>query len=192
MSVKLDSPDELAGAVRALLARRDRVLVALDGRCASGKTTLAARLHADRGWEVVHLDHFFLRPEQRTRERYKTPGENVDHERFLAEVLLPLREGRRVTYRPFDCGKQSLGAPIAVNQAPVTVIEGSYACHPALWDRYDLRVCLTVDPAEQLRRLAARNGPEGAERFREKWIPLEEAYLSAFRIEARCDYTLAL
>ena len=52
------------------------------------------------------MDHFFLRPEQRTPERLRTPGENVDHERFLEEVLCPLRAGRVFWYRPFDCSVQ--------------------------------------------------------------------------------------
>ena len=34
------------------------VLVALDGRCAAGKTTLAGRLAREYGFPVVHMDHF--------------------------------------------------------------------------------------------------------------------------------------
>ena len=60
----------LTEAVEALSAGQGRVIVALDGRCASGKTTLAAELAKRYGWSVVHMDHFFLRPEQRTLERY--------------------------------------------------------------------------------------------------------------------------
>ncbi|MGN0968424.1 MAG: uridine kinase, partial [Oscillospiraceae bacterium] len=115
-------------------------LVALDGRCASGKTTLAAHLQAVCGCGVVHLDDFFLRPEQRTQERYATPGENIDHERFLSEVLLPLRRGEAAEYRPYDCAHQTLGDPIRVEPSSVVVTEGSYACHSALWPWYDLRV----------------------------------------------------
>lgn len=163
------------------------VLVALDGRCASGKTTLAAQLRAACGCGVVHLDDFFLRPEQRTRERYETPGENVDHERFLSEVLLPLRRGEAVQYRPYDCAAQRLADPVRVEPSPVLVAEGSYACHSALWPCYDLRVFLSVPPEEQLRRIAARNGAQAAEIFRTRWIPLEERYFSACRIADRCD-----
>ena len=66
-------------------------LVAIDGRCASGKTTLAALLQKQiQDCYVVHMDHFFLREEQRTKERLETPGGNVDHERVLADVLQPL------------------------------------------------------------------------------------------------------
>ena len=42
-----------------------RLLIAVDGRCASGKTTLAASLERETGCNVVHMDDFFLRPEQR-------------------------------------------------------------------------------------------------------------------------------
>lgn len=163
------------------------VLIALDGRCASGKTTLAARLQAACGCGVVHLDDFFLRPEQRTQERYAAPGGNVDHERFLSEVLLPLRRGEAAWYRPYDCADRRLTDPIRVEPSPVLVAEGSYSCHPALWPHYDLRVFLTVPPEEQLRRVAARSGPQAAEVFRTRWIPLEERYFAAYQIADKCD-----
>ena len=180
----------LVEEVRALSERQERVIVALDGRCASGKTTLAARLSAQYGWSVVHMDHFFLRPEQRTSERYARPGGNVDYERFLEEVLLPLRAGERPVYRPFDCHTQSLLPPVPFDPGPVVLVEGSYACHPALRDQYDLRAFLTVDPAVQMERITAREGEDYAQVFRERWIPLEERYFSACEVERRCDYRL--
>lgn len=180
----------LVREAEALAAGPGRAVVALDGRCASGKTTLAARLARERGWSVVHMDHFFLRPEQRTPQRYAQPGGNVDHERFLEEVLLPLRRGERPVYRPYDCHAQALRPPVSLEPDPVVLVEGSYACHPALWEHYDLRAFLTVDPALQLERLRAREGEEQARTFQERWIPLEERYFSAYGVEARCDYRL--
>ena len=70
------------------------------------------------------------------------------------------------------------------------MVEGAYACHPALWDSYDLRVFLTVKPDEQLRRIRRRSGPEQAAVFRTRWIPLEEQYFAAFSIPQRCDILL--
>ena len=66
-------------------------------------------------------------------------------------------------------------------------MEGSYSLHPSLWEFYDLRIFLTVDPEEQMRRIIQRNGMERAEIFRDRWIPLEEKYFSAFDIASRCD-----
>lgn len=180
----------LTEAVEALSAGQGRVIVALDGRCASGKTTLAAELAKRYGWSVVHMDHFFLRPEQRTLERYARPGGNVDHERFLEEVLLPLRRGERPVYRPFDCRTQTLLEPIPFEPGPVVLVEGSYSCHPALWEHYDLRAFLTIDPKFQMERVTARDGEEWAQTFREKWIPLEEKYFSAYEVEHRCEFRL--
>ncbi len=181
----------LTDAIAALLPRRERVIVAIDGRCGSGKTTLAARLQQELDCAVYHMDDFFPRPEQRTEERLSQPGENVDHERFLSEVLLPLRSGQPVTFHPYLCAQQRLGEAVTPAQRPLTIVEGSYACHPALWDYYDLRVFLTVDPAEQLRRIETRNGPEKAQLFRHRWIPFEERYFQAFNIPARCDLRLS-
>ena len=88
----------------ALPDKTDRpFLFALDGRCASGKTTLASALREAVGCGVIHMDDFFLRPEQRTEERLSQPGGNVDRERFLQEVLLPLKRGESFSYRPYDC-----------------------------------------------------------------------------------------
>ena len=47
-------------------------------------------------------------------------------------------------------------------------------------------------PEEQLRRIAARNGPAGLEAFRQRWIPLEEGYFEAFALAERCELVLAL
>ena len=177
-------------AVQALPQSRQPLIVALDGRCASGKTTLAALLQQRTGCSVVHMDHFFLRPEQRTRERLEQPGGNVDYERFLAEVLEPLRAGKDCSYRPYDCKQQKLTEPVAVRQDRLIVVEGSYSCHPALWEHYGLHVFLTISPAEQLRRIRQRNGEAGLAAFRERWIPLEEAYFQAFSLPGRCELCL--
>lgn len=172
--------------------RGERAVIAIDGRCGSGKSTLAARLEEELGLPVVHMDHFFLRPDQRTRERLAKPGGNVDYERFLGEVLNPLAAGEAPGYRPYSCQTGELGPSITLKPSPVVVVEGSYACHPALWDSYRRRVFLTVDPEEQLRRIEGREGPDRLRDYREKWIPMEERYFSAFQVEDRCDYQLEL
>ena len=41
------------------------------------------------------MDDFFLRPEQRTEERLKEVGGNVDRERFLEEVARPLTNKKK-------------------------------------------------------------------------------------------------
>lgn len=165
------------------------ILLAIDGRCASGKTTLAARLQEALGCCVVHMDDFFLRPEQRTQERYATPGGNVDHERFLQEVLLPLSRGQDTVYRPFDCSSMSLGEPTELKCGSVTVIEGSYSCHPDLFPYYHISVFLSLPPQEQMRRIILRDGEEYSKVFQEKWIPLEEHYFAERDLQRLCTFS---
>ena len=166
--------------IRALAATQPRVLVAIDGRCAAGKTTLAASLQAQLECNVFHMDDFFLRPEQRTSERLHQPGGNVDYERFLTEVLRPLHDGQAVTYRPYDCHTQQLHAPVRAEVRAVSIIEGSYSCHPALWDLYDLHVFLSVGLEEQRRRIAARSGEKRLPMFTNVWIPMGRHTLRSF------------
>ena len=167
-------------------------IIAIDGRCASGKTTLAKELQQNTGWGVVHMDDFFLRPEQRTAPRLAEPGGNVDWERFLEEALSPLCKGGQAVYRPYNCRSQSFSQPVRVEAGPAVIVEGSYSCHPALRNFYNLRVFLHVDPQTQIRRIEARNGPEGLPAFRDRWIPLEERYFAAFSVMERCGLCFEL
>ena len=165
------------------------LLVAIDGRCASGKTTLAAQLQRLCDCSIVHMDDYFLRPEQRTQLRYNTPGENVDHERFLEEVLLPLSQGKQAVYRPFNCTSQDFSDPTLLPPTPVVIIEGSYSCHRALWPYYDLTVFLSIPSENQMQRIIQRDGEEYAKVFADKWIPLEEAYFADRKLDQICDFS---
>ena len=184
-----DGFEALVRRVEGLLARQGRVLAAIDGRCGSGKSTLAALLAARWDCTLVHADDFFLRPEQRTPQRLAQPGGNFDRERFEAEVLAPLREGRDALYRPYDCHAGRLKEPVAAPFRPVVLAEGSYTCHPDLWPCYDLHVFVTAPLEVRLARLARRPGVD-LEAFRTRWIPLEEAYFASQRLPERCDLVL--
>lgn len=166
----------------------DSMLIAVDGRCAAGKTTLAAKLQEELGCQVIHMDHFFLQPQQRTRQRMEEPGGNVDYERVLQEVMLPLSREEAAEYRRFDCQKMELSpVPFRVQPGTVTIVEGSYSCHPVLWGFYDLRIFLDIGAEEQLRRIRLRNGEEAVSQFQSHWIPLEERYFETYNIQERCD-----
>lgn len=169
-------------AVEALQGR-ERLLIAIDGPCGSGKTTLAALLCRILVCPCVHMDDFHMPHARKTPERMAQPGGNSDRERLLAEVLLPWREGRAVTYRPYDCAADGPGGPIALSTCPVLVLEGSYAHHPDLARLTDVSVFVRVGREEQLRRIAARS-PEKLQQFIDRWIPLEDSYFRAFQLPA--------
>lgn len=185
----MDSIFEKIQAVLGPLAKMDAPLrIAIDGRCSAGKTTIANRLQNVFECNALHMDDFFLRPEQRTEERLRQPGGNVDWERFREEVLFPLRCDVPFSYQPYDCHTQMLKEPVKVEPKRLTIVEGSYSCHPELWDFYNLHIFLTISSAEQRRRIQCRNGEAALKIFQNKWIPLEERYFEAFQIEQRCEF----
>ena len=93
------------------------------------------------------MDDFFLRPEQRTEARFTQPGGNVDRERFLEEVLIPLREGRPIDYRRFDCATFTIAPPQRIKAGTLNIVEGAYSMHPDLAPYYDLSVFLLKNSA---------------------------------------------
>ena len=168
----------------AVAAKQPRV-IAMDGRAAACKSTYAAYLAELLGAPIVQMDDFFLPPALRTEERLAEAGGNVHYERFAAEVLPNL--GRGFTYRIFDCSVMALRGEKQIPAAKTVIVEGAYSMHPRFGDYADLTVFFDVDPCTQMRRIEARNGAETAERFRTRWIPMEEAYHRAFAAKERAD-----
>jgi len=174
-------------AVDRRIAAGKRAVLAIDGPCGSGKTTLADLLADMYGCGVVRMDDFFLPAALRTAERLDTPGGNIHAERFLDEAGPCLREKKGFSYRAFDCKKQAMGAERTVKDHPLTVVEGSYSLRRDFRPLYDLTVFLTLSPEEQRARLLRRNGPAAAIFF-DRWIPLENMYFAAEQPEKYCDF----
>ncbi len=171
-----------------LLDSKDFIAVAIDGNCASGKTTLSGIIKEKYDCNVIHMDHFFLRPEQRTKERLSEPGGNVDYERFKADVLDKLHERKPFSFRPYDCSTGKMGAEIFVEPKKLNIIEGVYSLHPFFGETFKVKVFLKISAKEQSRRILERNGREMHEKFMKIWIPLENEYFKAFNIEGNCDF----
>lgn len=181
--------NKLYKEIDQLLSKRSQVIMAIDGPCTAGKTTLSKILKEKYACTIIPMDQFFLRPEQRAPERLAQPGGNVDYERFYREVLQPLQDGTPFSYRPFSCSTQSLTASVSVIPGQLTVIEGTYSCHPYFQNPYDLRIFLTIDPDIQRTRIGQREQWK-QERFFREWIPLEQRYFDHFSIRDNCDLIL--
>lgn len=177
-------------AVDRLAREKERVVVAIEGGSASGKSTLGALLKTVYDANLFHMDDFFLQPHQRTAERLSEVGGNVDYERFRAEVIEPLLAGLPFEYRTFDCSRMTLGQTINVTARKINIVEGAYSMHPTLETAYDLSVFLEIEPTEQAERILARNGADMQRRFLNEWIPLENRYFDITRAKERCTLPL--
>ena len=180
--------DRISSILQALSALEgERILLTIDGPCGSGKSTLAQQLAEATGAPVIHMDDFVIPHAQKTPERLAIPGGNADAERLLAEVIAPWLAGQTAAVRPDLCHEDRMGDAQPLPDSRLLILEGTYCNLPAIAQHASLRVFLTIDAAEQQRRLLSRVGPERLATFNARWIPLENAYFAALRLpDAGC------
>ena len=162
-------------------------IIAIDGRAASGKTTVAELLSTALKADTIHMDDFFLPPELRIPERHTQSGGNIHYERFCSEGLPFLKKSKAFSYRCFDCSIMDFGSSCMIKSDTWRIVEGSYSHHPIFGDYADLFVFCDVSKKEQMQRIIKRNGNTLAERFAKEWIPMEEQYFDTEKIKENAD-----
>lgn len=160
-------------------------IIAIDGSCASGKTTLAKQLaHFYARSAILHIDDFYLPQAKRKITWLQDIAGNINIA-ALYQALSNFKAKRSLIYRPFDCHSQHYQDPIAINDPSLLIVEGSYSLCPELASFYDLKIFLDCQNAIQLSRLASRG--ENVERFQNIWIKKEQDYFDAYAIKDHCD-----
>ncbi|MBE6537693.1 MAG: hypothetical protein E7673_07075 [Ruminococcaceae bacterium] len=177
---------KITAAINNLLKSENTVTVAIDGGAATGKSTLAKALSERLPANLFHTDDFFLRPEQRTKQRLDEIGGNMDRERFFTEVIYGIKSNKPFTYRKYCCKNGEFSAPISVSPKPISIIEGAYSLHPDLRESYDLKIFLKA-PFELRRERIIHRAPDKSELFFDTWIPMENAYFEKYNPEDISD-----
>jgi hypothetical protein len=161
------------------------VVLAVDGRSSSGKTTLAARMQGSvAGAAVVHTDDVAWW-----------------HSRFgwadllIAGILLPIHRGEQVSFRPPRWAEHGRGGSIDVPAScPLLIIEGVGAGRREAAHLVDALVWVQSDQRETERRSLARVGQPGGPRtvrdLRE-WMAEEEPFLADQKPWERADLVVA-
>jgi uridine kinase len=169
--------------------------VAIDGRDAAGKTTLAdelAVLLGDRGREVIRasIDDFHHSLADRHAQGDASADgyfeDAFDHLALWRELLEPLSpEGdRRYRRAVRDLGtdmSRDDPAEVAPDTA-VLLLDGVFLLRPELRDGWDVTVFVTITPEETIRRARVRDAihlgsPDAVERrYRARYLPAHERY----------------
>lgn len=176
--------------IKRILKDKTFAVVALDGPCASGKTTLAKKLSREMKAQIICVDDFFLPPYLRSQERLSEAGGNVHYERFVSEVVNPIKSCRDVEYRIFSCQNGDYTQSKKITLSGLIIVEGVYALRPDFEEIYDLKVFVESDYETRIKRILTRNGEEKLKIFKEKWIPLEDTYFERFSIKDKCDIVI--
>ncbi len=173
---------EVRELISGMKAPGRRLLVTLDGPCATGKTTLAASLASALQGLVLHTDDFVVPHEMKTPERLAHPGGNCDEERLAGEVLSPWAKGLPVRFRRYDCKKARFHPEEELPPCSLLILEGSYCNLPLLRSFAHIRLFLTAPWDVRLSRLRERESPASLQMFMDRWIPLEDAYFAAYHL----------
>ncbi len=174
--------------IEKLMSEKEKVVVAIDGMCGSGKTTFSKHLEEKYNATVIQMDWFFLPIEQKTKERMSEPGCNVDYVRVKEEIFEKLNQDtirfRRysdITLKYYPMGKK-------VNR--LIIIEGAYAMRPEFREYYDFMIFSNIDSELQVKRLTKREGIDGVKSYINQWIPLENEYINYFNLRDQADIIL--
>ena len=170
--------EAVAEVARAADAAGERtVLIGVDGRAGSGKTTLADAIAAALAAAVVvHVDDFAgpLVPEW-------------DWPRLRAQVLEPLLAGRAGRYQRWEWNREEPAEWHDVPAGGVLVVEGVSSTRSELAAPWDLQVWVDAPRDLRLRRAVERDGQDMLAHWLEVWMPSEEAYIARERPQERVD-----
>ncbi|MGB7981335.1 MAG: hypothetical protein WCF36_11160 [Candidatus Nanopelagicales bacterium] len=174
---------ELLADLRARCVGQARAVVAIDGRSAGGKSTLAARLAAALGAEVVHTDdvawwHDFF-----------------DWDVLLIDgVLEPYLAGDAVGFRPPAWEARGREGAITISpDCSIVLLEGVGSSRRSLAPYLSAAVWVQSDwPVAEARGIARdmrteRADPTEAQRFWDDWEAGERALFAADRPWERAD-----
>jgi uridine kinase len=165
LEARITSTRSLASRARSAYrsARNGRLVVLVDGRSGTGKTTLGTALAAELDATIVHLDDVY-------------PG--WDGLQAAADAVVQDVLGTRSGYRRWDWATSQPADWVPVDAAVPLVIEGCGALSRASAPLATFRLWLTADEGERRRRALDRDGAVFARQW-ERWARQEEAFIAA-------------
>jgi uridine kinase len=187
----------LAKRIRELAkGRTEPLIVALDGRSAVGKSTLAARVAPMVDALVIDGDDFYSGRSSAEWDAM-TPPEKVDaciDWRRQRGVLEALSRSETASWHPYDWASDDgrlARHSITADPAPVVVLDGAYSARPELADLLDLRVLYEAPAELRKARLIQREGADYREEWNARWDQAEDWYFTQIMTPERFDLILS-
>jgi len=155
--------DEVIRRITALAQSTTPLVVAIDGRSGTGKSTLAACIARVVGATVVDQDDFYSGGSLEDWRALTVSGKVdrvIDWRRVRTQVLEPLRAGKMASWHPFDWESMAglAAQTISVSPSPIVILDGAYSSRHELADLVDLSILVVLPEADRRKRLLIREG----------------------------------
>lgn len=175
----MDNLNDLIQKILALPRKRQTLLIAIDGRGGSGKSTLSQKLQEKLpNVTIVHLDDFAY--------------PDTDRERLLKQVILPLEENKSARYQRFDWGTTQLGEWHEITPGGIVIVEGVSTLHDILYKHFDFKVWIECPANTGFQRGLKRDidvyKVDTRDEWLNKWMPEEKKYIDEQKPQKRADY----
>lgn len=172
----------LADLVRATApsANGTRV-IAIDGRSGAGKTSLAAKLHAELSAPVVALEYLY------------GGWDGLEHgiDLLVSEVLEPLANGKTAAVPSYDWVTREWGPTWPLDPPEILIVEGVGAGARRAAAYESVLVWIEASVLVRKKRALDRDGTTFAAHW-DMWAAQEDAMLTREQTPARADIVITL
>lgn len=182
------SVEDAISTIKNSVDKKQRpVVIALDGRSGTGKSTIAKLLAAKLDGVAIEADDFWIGGSdgewdaRSPKEKYEKV---LDYRRLRKEVLEPLLSGKDANWHPFNWATgHGLSEKVLHAEPKKTImLDGAYSSQPILQDIIDISILVDVpNDVERRARLVKREGPLYMADWHRRWDPAEDLYFSKVR-----------
>ncbi|MBQ3001204.1 MAG: AAA family ATPase [Bacilli bacterium] len=178
----MDLKNKISRIINFVESCPNKSIIAVEGKCASGKTTISANL---TDYTVIHMDDFFLPMHKKTPARMEEVGGNIDYElvhKTLEALILSLNNNQDTfKFKIFDCSNQTyVDKEIKIKEK--IILEGVYSTHYYFQHLINYIIYVDVSQDVQYERISKR---KMADRFFNEWMKYEEAYFKKYNIKEK-------
>lgn len=172
------------------------ILVALDGRSGTGKSSIAKELAEQLDGLVIISDDFWVGGSDE-EWRKKSPKEKsetaIDWKRLRTQVLEPLLKGKPASWKTFNWEKgEGLSfETIHADPKKLIILDGAYSARPELQDLIDLSILVeTRNDHTRRERLLKREGKDFMRNWHSIWDESEDHYFQTVRPKVSFDLVI--
>lgn len=164
------------------------ILIGIDGRAGSGKTTLVENVNAiDPNISIITGDDFYQHLpfdiHGKSSFFYKYQG-YFDQNKFIKNILLPVRNSKEIKYKKYDWFKKGFSEHTIFLPTNIIFFEGVFMCSPDLVKYFDFSVFLDSKRDLCYSRLIKR---DTSQEWITEWQDTEDWYLEHYSIKTYVD-----